>query len=55
VGFRFPKRYGIASVEVRNLFDEKFKYQDDNYRTNEVREPMFFPDRTILGRITLSF
>jgi len=55
LGYRLPKRYGIASLEVRNLFDTDFKFQDDNFRTNEVRSPMFFPERTVLGRITLTF
>jgi len=55
LGYRFPKRYGIVSLEVLNLFDQGFKFQDNDFRTNEVRGPLFFPDRTILGRITLSF
>ena len=32
VGWRFPKRLGIASLTVYNLFNEKFFYQDDNFR-----------------------
>ena len=32
VGWRFPKRFGIASLTVYNLFNEKFRYQDDSFR-----------------------
>ena len=55
IGYRFPKRYGIVSLEVRNMFDQGFKFQDDNFRTSEIREPPYFPERTILGRLTVAF
>jgi outer membrane receptor protein involved in Fe transport len=55
VGYRLPKRWGIASVEVRNLFNEDFFYQDDNYRTSETVAPRFIPDRTVVGKLSLSF
>jgi tetratricopeptide (TPR) repeat protein len=55
IGYRFPKRYGIVSLEVRNLLDQGLKFQDDNFRTSEIREPIFSPERTILGRLTVSF
>jgi tetratricopeptide (TPR) repeat protein len=32
VGYRFPKRRGIVSLGVSNLFDEDFEYLDDTYR-----------------------
>ena len=53
-GFRFPQRLGIASLEVRNLFDKKFSYEDLNFVTNgESVYGRFIPNRTILIRITL--
>ena len=55
VGYRFPKRLGIVSLEVRNLFDEEFVFQDPNINSTEPSNPRFVPERTVLGRLTLSF
>ena len=32
VGYRFPRRMGIASLSVQNVTDEDFDYQDDSFR-----------------------
>jgi hypothetical protein len=57
IGYRLPKRRGIVSLEVRNLLDEKFLFEDLEFRTSDpfsvTRE--FIPDRAIMGRITLNF
>ena len=57
LGYRFPKRKGLISIGVTNLFQTKFRYQDDSFR--EFRdEPVtgpYFPDRVITARITLNF
>ena len=57
VGYRLPKRFGIVSLSVSNLFDQKFKYLDDSFR--EFRDTPtvgpYIPERLILGRITLNF
>ncbi len=55
IGYRLPRRRGILSVEVRNLFDEDFLFQDANIQRPEPSNPRFIPDRTIIGRVTLSF
>jgi hypothetical protein len=57
IGYRFPKRLGIASLAVMNVFDTDFKYQDDSYREfrDEPSTGPYFPTRTIMGRVTLSF
>jgi tetratricopeptide (TPR) repeat protein len=55
VGYRLPKRYGIISLEGRNLLDQKFDYQDLNYLTSENHASPLLPERTILARFTLSF
>ena len=55
LGYRLPKRYGIFSVEVRNLFDNGFNFQGDNFRTPEPIVSRYVPERTVLGRITLTF
>ena len=54
VGYRLPKRYGIASLTVKNLFDEDFNFQDTDL-AGEPRLPMIQPDRSIAARLTLSF
>ena len=49
VGYRLPKRHGLLSLEVRNLFDREFRFQDQNIQTAEPSTPHLIPDRTIWG------
>jgi tetratricopeptide (TPR) repeat protein len=49
VGYRLPKRYGIFTVEAKNLFNESFKYQE----TDPV-SPTLQPERTVFFKITLA-
>ena len=57
VGFRFPSRRGSVSLSVQNLFNSNFNYQDDSFRefSDEPSIGPYIPERTILGRLTLSF
>jgi len=57
IGYRLPKRRGAISLEVKNLFDEDFRYQDDSYREfrDEPATGPYFPERTIMGQLTLNF
>ena len=55
LGYRLPKRWGILSLEAKNLLDKKFLFQDDSFRTSETTTPSLVPRRTIFARITLSF
>jgi len=58
IGYRFPQRRGLVSVEVNNIFDTHMKYQDDNFREfgeNSGSISPFLPERTILARLTLNF
>jgi outer membrane receptor protein involved in Fe transport len=50
LSYRLPKRYGILSLECKNLFDETFKYLD-----TDPANPAVYPDRLVLVRFTLSF
>ncbi len=50
IGYRLPKRFGLITVEGKNLFNEGFKFQD-----TDPANPRIAPERFILGRITLSF
>jgi Tfp pilus assembly protein PilF len=55
IGYRFPNRRGIVSLEAKNLFDQNFNYQDRNVQANgESETPSILPDRVILFRATLA-
>lgn len=56
VGYRLPQRRGLLSIGVNNLFDTGLKYQDDSFRTfsNQPPDGPFFPERTVLARLTLN-
>jgi tetratricopeptide (TPR) repeat protein len=54
LGYRLPKRYGIVSLTVKNLFDEDFNFQDTDL-AGEPRIPSIQPDRSIFGSVTFSF
>jgi hypothetical protein len=49
VGYRLPRRWGIVSIEGKNLFDRSFRYQDtDPYR------PILQPGRAVYFKATLA-
>jgi len=50
ISYRLPKRYGLVTVGVTNLFDEHFKYQETDFNN-----PTIQPDRSVFTRLTLSF
>jgi hypothetical protein len=56
-GYRLPKRLGVASVEVNNLFDTGFHYQDDSFRefSDSPSIGPYIPNLQIVGRITLNW
>ncbi|MDD5036800.1 MAG: FecR domain-containing protein [Methylococcaceae bacterium] len=56
LGYRLPNRLGLVQLEVKNLFDQSFRYQSIGLRSNQVLEQApFFPDRSLFARITLAF
>jgi len=57
VGYRLPKRYGIVSLVVQNIFDKDFDYRDNSYRVSQD-EPMvgpYLPERSVMARATVNF
>ena len=50
LGFRWPKRYGVLSIEGKNLFSQKFNFQD-----TDPTLPRIAPDRTVFLRFTAQF
>lgn len=49
LGYRLPKRWGILSLEARNLFDKSFRFQDTD-RDN----PLIQPERTVYLKVLLA-
>ena len=55
-GYRLPKRRGIVSIGVENLFDRDFFYQDINMQSpGALSQPRFMPDRRIVAKATFAF
>ena len=50
LGYRLPRRWGIITVEARNLLDERFRFQE----TDPVR-PTLAPERVVLVKFTLAY
>ena len=55
LGYRLPKRLGKVSLDIKNLFDENFLFQDLNFTRSEHVNPLYIPERMVMGRVTLSF
>jgi tetratricopeptide (TPR) repeat protein len=49
IGYRLPKRYGIFSVGVTNLFDKRFEYFEVDLYNSRIQ-----PARQVFGRITFA-
>jgi Tfp pilus assembly protein PilF len=56
-GYRLPHQRGSLTLEVQNLLDNDFKYQDDGFRefSNVGATGPFFPELGIMGRLTINF
>ena len=50
IGYRLPKRWGLITLEGRNLFNEEFKFQD-----TDPANPRVYPERYFFARFTLAF
>jgi hypothetical protein len=53
LGARLPRRLGSVSLDVLNLFDERFQYQDTDF-LGTPRVPLFQPKRLVLLRIRVN-
>ncbi len=53
INYRLPSRYGMLSLGVKNLFDNRFQYQS----TNQVNsnETLFAPEMTLFTQVKLAF
>jgi outer membrane receptor protein involved in Fe transport len=50
LGYRFPKRLGQITVGAKNIFDEKFKFQD-----TDPRSPSISPESVAFLNLSLFF
>ena len=55
LGYRLPARLGTLSLEVKNLFDSRFSYQDDDFRSTESRLSPYLPARRVWLKASLAF
>lgn len=57
IGYRLPKRRGVISLGVKNLFDDEFMFQDNSFRefSEEAVKSPFVPNRTVMAQLTLNF
>lgn len=55
LGYRFPNRMGMLSLEGRNLLNDHFFFRNVNFQLSEAMSPRFIPTRTIFARLTLNF
>jgi tetratricopeptide (TPR) repeat protein len=57
VGWRFPKRFGIATLTAYNLFDQKFRFQDNSFREfpDQPSTGPYIPALRVIGRASLYF
>jgi hypothetical protein len=48
---------GALTLQVNNVYDKKFSYQDDSFRefSPEPSVGPYYPERLILARFSLSF
>ena len=54
LGYRFPKRWGLVSLEATNLLDQQFHFQDDSFIVREPN-PLYIPERIWFGRLVVNF
>lgn len=50
LAYRLPRRLGLLSLGVRNLFDTKVQFQD-----TDAQNPEFYPGRLLYGSVSLMF
>ncbi|MCP4625969.1 MAG: TonB-dependent receptor [bacterium] len=49
INYRFPKRYGFATLGVKNLFDEDFDYFEVDRKNLTIQQ-----DRQVVFKLTIA-
>lgn len=55
LGYRLPDNRGVFSIEVQNLLDTQFNFQNRTVRPDLTAAPRYAPERTVIGRGTIRF
>jgi outer membrane receptor for ferrienterochelin and colicin len=57
VGYRLPKRFGLVTLQVSNIFDKSFDYQDDSFRESQDSPSVgpYIPERQVMLYLTLNW
>jgi outer membrane receptor protein involved in Fe transport len=50
ISYRLPRRWGLITLEGRNLLNERFHFQD-----TDLSNPTLIPERLILLKFTLAY
>jgi hypothetical protein len=61
LGYRLPYRRGLVGIEGVNLTNERFRFQDENFRSSATSFPSnavagtFFPEHGFIAYLNLNF
>jgi outer membrane receptor protein involved in Fe transport len=50
VSYRLPKRWGLLTVEARNIFDTRIRFQD-----TDPANPTISPERAVVLKFTVAY
>jgi hypothetical protein len=50
-----PNNRGVFSIEIQNLLDEEFNFQNRSILQDLTAAPRYAPEMTVLARATLNF
>ena len=53
LGYRFPRRSGSFSIDLRNVLNRKFAFQDTSFLAAEPAIPPFIPHRSVVLRFSV--
>jgi hypothetical protein len=56
LGYRFPKRFGVFTIGIKNILDKSFVYQDESVISFDPfkSESRLFPERSIVASILIN-
>lgn len=54
INYRLPKHIGKISLEVKNIFDDEFLFQDLSDLNSEPEAPRYTPERTIFIKASIN-
>jgi hypothetical protein len=52
-GTRLPRRHGMVSIDIKNLFDEQFRFRDTTFE-GFPRVPQYAPERAVYARLQVN-